>query len=169
MILRRHVRAGVHPHVGRSRGSSEKEEKKKKIFLRNFCGILSEFHGYSQKMMNCLEILIKRARKMREKAENSGIGAKFHSFISLSIVSLKRTLSCCGRGGKPTEARPFRAWVYRSLCSCLKGLERPSTSLFPWLVLGCINTDISNQPPIFQHFSRSTKWSSLILQNFAKF
>ena len=52
------------------------------IFRRNFDGILSEFHGYSQKMMKCLEFLIKSARKMRKKAENSGIGAKFHSFIS---------------------------------------------------------------------------------------
>ena len=52
------------------------------IFLRDFDGILSEFHGYSQKMMKCLEILRKSARKRREKAENSGIGAKFHSFIS---------------------------------------------------------------------------------------
>ena len=53
------------------------------IFLRNVGGILSEFHGYSQKMMKCLELLIKSARKMREKAENSGLGDKFHSFISL--------------------------------------------------------------------------------------
>ena len=47
------------------------------------------------------------------------------------------------------------------------------------LVLGCINTDFRNQILILQHFSRSTKWSSLIfkmfrnfaeiLQNFAKF
>ena len=37
---------------------------------------------YSQKIMNCIEILIKTARKMRKKAENSGICAKFHSFIS---------------------------------------------------------------------------------------
>ena len=36
----------------------------------------------SQKMMTCLEILIKSARKTRKKAEHSGIGAKFHSFIS---------------------------------------------------------------------------------------
>ena len=33
-------------------------------------------------MMKCVEFLIKSARKMRKKAENSGIGAKFHSFIS---------------------------------------------------------------------------------------
>ena len=33
-------------------------------------------------MMKYLEILIKTARKMRKKAENSGICAKFHSFIS---------------------------------------------------------------------------------------
>ena len=52
------------------------------IFLRSFDGILSEFHGYSQKMMKCLEFLIKSARKMRKKADISGIGAKFHSFIS---------------------------------------------------------------------------------------
>ena len=52
------------------------------IFLRNFDGFLSEFHGYSQKMMKCLEILINSARKVRKKAENSGIGAKFHCFIS---------------------------------------------------------------------------------------
>ena len=34
------------------------------IFLRNFDGffILSEFHGYSQKMMKCLEIFFSRAR-----------------------------------------------------------------------------------------------------------
>ena len=53
------------------------------IFPRKIDGILSEFHGYSQKMMNCLEILRKTARKMRKKAEKSGIGAKFHPFLSL--------------------------------------------------------------------------------------
>ena len=31
------------------------------------------------------------------------------------------------------------------------------TSLFPRLVLGCINTDFCNQILILQHFSRSTK------------
>ena len=44
--------------------------------------IFSEFHGYSQKMMKWIEMLIKTARKMRKKTEISGICAKFHSFIS---------------------------------------------------------------------------------------
>ena len=45
------------------------------------------------------------------------------------------------------------------------------TSLFRRLVLGCINTDFSNQTRILQHFSKSTKlsnWIFKILQNFAK-
>ena len=33
-------------------------------------------------MMKCLEILINSARKVRKKPENSGIGPKFHCFIS---------------------------------------------------------------------------------------
>ena len=68
------------------------------IFLLNFDGFLSEFHGYSQKfkinlMMKCLEILIKSAPKSRKKAENSEICAKFYSFISFfSITSLAPTV-----------------------------------------------------------------------------
>ena len=47
------------------------------IFFR-----VSWIFSESQKMMKWLEILIKTTRKMRKKAENSGICAKFHSFIS---------------------------------------------------------------------------------------
>ena len=47
--------------------------------------------------------------------------------------------------------------------------SRHDRALFPRLVLRCINTDCSNQILILQHFSGSTKWSSLILQNFANF
>ena len=50
------------------------------IFLRNFDGILSEFHGYSQKMIKCHEILIRSARKMRKKAE------KFRNWCQISFV-----------------------------------------------------------------------------------
>ena len=59
------------------------------IFLRNFDGILSEFHGYSQKMMKCHEILIRSARKMRKKAEKirNLCQISFVQFI-ISIVSL---------------------------------------------------------------------------------
>ncbi len=50
--------------------------------------------------MKCLEILIKSARKTRKKAENSGIGAKFYSFISFfSIVSLLAAFTA-----RPSEA-----------------------------------------------------------------
>ena len=50
------------------------------IFLRTFDGILSEFHGYSQKMMKCHEILIRSARKLRKKAE------KFRNWCQISFV-----------------------------------------------------------------------------------
>ena len=66
------------------------------IFLRNFDRILSEFHGYSQKMMKYLEFLIKSARKMRKKTENSGTCAKFKiSFVHFifSILSLVHRLA----------------------------------------------------------------------------
>ena len=49
--------------------------------LMDFFRISWILNRYSQKMMKCLEILIKTPRKMRKKAENSGIYAKFHSFI----------------------------------------------------------------------------------------
>ena len=62
------------------------------IFLRIFGGILSEFHGYSQKMMKCLEILINSARKVRKKVENSGIGAKFHFFLLIFFQIYKISL-----------------------------------------------------------------------------
>ena len=63
--------------------------------------------------------------------------------------------SSCGRSHIARSSRTH-------LCS-------HDTSLFPGLVLRSINTDFRNQILILQHSSRSTKWSSLILQSFAKF
>ena len=65
--------------------------------------------------MKCLEILIKTARKMRKKAENSGICAKFHSFISFFQSYLEQGLGALhgevlhGRAGAPmAELVPSR-------------------------------------------------------------
>ena len=38
-------------------------------------------------------------------------------------------------------------------------LKSNDTSLFPGLVLGCINTDFNNQIVILQHFSRATRFA----------
>ena len=50
------------------------------IFPRKIDGILSEFHGYSQKMMNCLEILLNTARKIWKKS------GKFRNWCEVSSV-----------------------------------------------------------------------------------
>ena len=76
------------------------------IFLRNFDVFLSEFHGYSQKMMKRLEILIKSAPKTRKKAENSGIGAKFYSFISFF------------------QSHPYFSWLARGRANVYAPLAR---------------------------------------------
>ena len=52
------------------------------IFRRKFNEILPEFHRNVQEMKNCLDILRKRARKIRKMLEISGICAKFSFFIS---------------------------------------------------------------------------------------
>ena len=66
-------------------------------FSVKFWWFFSEVHGCwircSQKMMNCVDILVDIARQMRKKAKNSGNSAKFHSFISFFIPLL--TLGHC--------------------------------------------------------------------------
>ena len=88
-------------------------------FSVKFWWFFSEFHGYSQKMMKCLEILIKTARKMREKAENSGICAKFNPFISFfeffSILSLVGSSRCWRRRPIWTRSRRTTSSSRRSL------------------------------------------------------
>ena len=42
-------------------------------------------------------------------------------------------------------------------------------SLFPRLVLGCINTDFGNQIVILQHFSRSTRFAHFCTARNSKF
>ena len=60
----------------------------------------------------------------------------------------------------PVSQCPQAVFQYPSI------LGRPN---FGGHVLGCIEAKFCVQILILQLFSRSTKWSSLILQNFAKF
>ena len=74
------------------------------IFLRNFDEILPEFHRNGLEMTKCLEILKKNARKIRKMAENSGIYAKFHSFMHHFFNHLLRQRGCFG---SPWRLRPL--------------------------------------------------------------
>ena len=47
--------------------------------------------------------------------------------------------------------------------------HRHDTSLFPRLVLGCINADFGHQIVILQHFSRSTRFSQFCAARISKF
>ena len=126
---------------------------------------MSEFHGYSQKMMNCIEILINSARKVRKKAENSGIGAKFYSFISF-FQSHPSTAVAFGDGA--AARKPIPAPALRSAYDADHGASYVAALAAAWLsahgitnfrrlVLGCIDSYDCEKRRILQHFSRSTR------------
>jgi len=117
-------------------------------FLRNFDEILSGLQEYFQKMMKCLEILLRTSRKMRKKAEKSGIGEKFHPFHFFQSYPYRTTPPqfCASRLLLQALARLRWHWWSWGLCGarlCSSGIVKWTIRAF-YIISSCCSSVCHN-------------------------
>ena len=88
-------------------------------------------------------------------------------FVAEGLADMLLAAAACGPACSPSQPTTSRSAHRcarsprrrRKNCSASSALYCHDTSLFPRLVLGWIDADLDDQIVIFQHFSRSTRFS----------